>query len=129
MYEIMATKTFEEQFSNLEIKAKTGKLNKNNMILLKKYCHCIFKMIENPFDNSLGTSPYSVFTNWLTKANKKKTICYHSYLENHTSRARRIYWYFDNNKIKILGIANHPKSSKEMPKFNNLAKESILDKE
>lgn len=129
MYNIEITKTFEKQFKTLEKRASSGKLNNNNYKLLKKLSHCLFKLIENPYYASLNTSPYKPMSIWLSKVSATKVICYHSYIENHTSSAKRIYWYFESNIIKIIGVALHPKeNSNELPKFKDLAKESLIYK-
>ena len=66
----------------------------------------------------------------LSKTLSEDAVCYHSYLENHTSSAKRIFWYFYNETtIKIVGVSPHPKeNSNELPKFKDLAKENLIYK-
>lgn len=128
MYSIDVTKDFKKQFKTLERRAGNGRLNEKDISFLKKYSHCIMNLINNPFYSGLNTSPFNPLSKILSKIVKEKIICYHSYLENHTSSAKRIYWYFtDNTTIRILGIAKHPKeNSNELPRFKDLSEEDFV---
>ena len=122
MYNIEISENCKKQFVKLEKKAQTGDLSKSEMILLKRFCRCIFRMIENPYDSVLRTSILYSAKSFLKKLNiKNKDNCYHSHLENFSGISRRIYWHPNSeNTIKIIGIFNHLKSVNSSVKFQTL---------
>lgn len=132
MYSLEPTKIIEKQFKRMEDKAKRGALGKRNIELLAKICHCFFHLSDNPSHPSLNTSPYSDkdFNKILKKVAGKEVKCYHSYIENESPSARRIYWYYDSgSSIRLIGIARHPKkgSERDKPKFKDLAEENLSE--
>lgn len=131
MFSLEPTKVIEKQFKKLEDKAKKGSLGDNEKDLLAKIYHCFLHLSDNPNHPSLNTSPYtknSTFNSWLSRmVGNNKVRCYHSYIENESPSARRLYWYYDNGSIKLVGIARHPKkgSEKDTPKFKDLSEENF----
>lgn len=121
MYNIEISESCKKQFINLEKKAQSGSLSKSEMILLKRFCRCLFRMMENPYNSVLRTSILYSAKSFLKKINAKyKDNCYHSHLENFSGISRRIYWHPAENSINILGIFNHLKSVNSSIKFQIL---------
>ena len=93
MYSLEPTKTIEKQFKTLEDKAQKGSLGDNDKDFLAKIYHCFLHLSDNPNYSSLRTSPYTnkKFNSILKNIAGKNVKCYHSYIENQTSSARRLY--------------------------------------
>lgn len=121
MFDIEVLESCKKQFTNLEKKARCGSLNKSEMVFLKRFCRCIFRMMENPYSSVLKTSILYSAKSFLKQINSDGNNFYHSYLENHTGITRRIFWYPEsNNVVKIIGIFNHLKSVNSSVKFQIL---------
>ena len=134
MFSLEPTKVIEKQFKKLEDKARKGSLGENEKDFLAKVYHCFLHLSDNPNHPSLNTSPYtknSNFNSWLSRmVGNNKVKCYHSYIENESPSARRIYWYYDSgSSIRLIGIARHTKkgSEKDKPKFKDLAEENLSE--
>ena len=130
MFQLEITPVFAKQFTTLEQRARDGSLSDNQKDLLAKIYHCFLNLSNDPNYPGLNTRPYSLTSNlrkWLKRTFGKEIKFMHSYLENATSGAKRIYWYYDGGNITIIGIAKHPKMhSTEPPKFKDLAKEEFI---
>lgn len=126
MYDLVITNQFRAQFKTLEKRVRTGSLSSKNMKSLVKYQRCFFKLINNPWEQSLNSSSYEPLRKYVRKVSKRPLECYHSYIENNSrsQSARRIYWYFGSDGLTILGIANHPINKHAVPKFKDLANEA-----
>lgn len=121
MFNVEISENCKKQFINLEKKAKLGNLNKSEMIFLKRFCRCIFKMIENPYNSILRTSILYSAKSFLKQIDTGKENCYHSYLENHSGVTRRVFWYPESeDTVKIVGVFNHLKSVNSSIKFQSL---------
>lgn len=131
MFSLEPTKFIKKQFKTLEDRARNGSLGENDKDSLAKIYHCFLNLSINPQSSGLRTTPYSDkdFNNMLKDMAGKRVKCYHSYIENRGSSPRRLYWYYDNGSIRLVGIARHTKegSERDKPKFKDLAEENLSE--
>ena len=93
-------------------KLQMGHQNGNNSIeeekLYNKWGNALKKLSVNPMYTGLHTHDIDP----LTKRYGMKV--WQSYLENKTSKARRMYWVYgpNQNDITIIGLEPHPEDAK-----------------
>ncbi len=98
----------KEKWDELKKKSKEGTLTKTEADLYSKWGKTMAKISADPFYNGLETHDIEA----LSKRYGMKV--WQSYLENKTSKARRIYWVYGPNKndITIIGLEPHPEDKK-----------------
>lgn len=104
----MGIPEMKEKWDNLKKKHKENTLNKDEEDLYNKWGKAMAKLAFNPFYPGLETHEIDA----LTKRYGIKV--WQSYLENKTSKARRLYWVYGPNKtdITIIGLEPHPEDKK-----------------
>ena len=87
---------------------REGTLKKDDEQLYNKWGNALKKLAEDPFYPSLQTHEIEV----LSKRYGMKV--WQSYLENKTSKAKRMYWVYGPNQkdITIIGLEPHPEDKK-----------------
>ena len=97
-----------ELWTSLQTKYRDGTIGKKDEELYKKWGNALKKLAENPMYPSLQTHEISD----LTRRYGMKV--WQSYLENKTSKARRMYWVYgpDYQEITIIGLEPHPEDTK-----------------
>lgn len=96
------------QWTRLQNGHREGTLKKDDEQLYNKWGNALKKLAEDPFYPSLQTHEIEV----LSKRYGMKV--WQSYLENKTSRAKRMYWVYgpDQKDITIIGLEPHPEDKK-----------------
>lgn len=89
---------------DLEYKCKNEIASKNEKILYEKIRKTLKLLRQNPMYPSLNTHEIKVLSA------KYGFKVWESYIENHKSKARRIFWAYGKNsgEITILSIEPHP---------------------
>lgn len=95
-------------WQNLREKIKSGTANKDELILFKKWKKGMKLLSQNPHHPSLETHEIPP----LSRRYGMKV--WQSYLENHNSRAMRMYWVYgpDHGDITVIGLEPHPEDKK-----------------
>ena len=95
-------------WNDLQSRYRKGTLKKTEEVLYRKWGRALKKLSEDPFYPGLQTHE-------IEPLSKRYGIkVWHSYLENRTSRAMRMYWVYDPNPkvITIIGLEPHPEDKK-----------------
>ena len=97
-----------ELWTELQTKYRNGTIKKKEEELYKKWGSALKKLSADPFYPGLQTHEISL----LSKRYGVKV--WQSYLENKTSKARRMYWLYDpgQQEITIIGLEPHPEDAK-----------------
>lgn len=102
-------------YTDLISRAKTNKLNKDEIKLFKKLSKTISFLEENPLHNSLNSHEIKKLSERYSKILGHSIKVWQSYLENQTPAAGRLFWIYGPTKgiITIIGIEPHPEDQKK----------------
>lgn len=95
-------------WTQLQTQYRNETLNKSDTDLYKKWGNALKKLSTDPFYPGLQTHE-------IPPLSKRYGIkVWQSYLENKTSKARRMYWVYGPNQqeITIIGLEPHPEDKK-----------------
>jgi hypothetical protein len=95
-------------WTNLLEKARSKSLNKDEKRFFEKWSKSLELLSGNPGHPGLQSHEIEDLSR------KYGVKVWQSYLENRVSGARRMFWTYgpDKGKITILGVENHPNTSK-----------------
>jgi len=104
----MGLPEMEALWTGLLAKAQLGKLNADEQAFFDKWTKALVHLSANPKHPGLRTHEIDELTQ------KFGVKVWQSYLENHTSGARRMYWAYgpEARQITILAVESHPESGK-----------------
>lgn len=91
-------------WKKLQICYRNGTISKKDAELYKKWGNALKKLSNDPHYPSLKTHEISA----LSKRYGMKV--WQSYIENHRSRARRMFWVYGpmSDDITVIGLEPHP---------------------
>lgn len=95
-------------WEDLTAKVRKSTASKDDLRLYKKWAKAMKLLAENPNYPSLNTHE-------IPPLSRRYGIkVWQSYLENHNSRAMRMYWVYGPNQkdITIIGLEPHPEDKK-----------------
>jgi len=106
---------FRDFFNDLLNRAKSGKLQKDEIRLFKKLSKTISFLENNPSHNGLCSHDIDKLSERYSKKIGRKIKVWQSYLENNTPAAGRLFWCFGPVKgvITIIGLDPHPEDNKK----------------
>ena len=104
----MGIPEMEALWSQLQSAHRAGTINKKDEDLYKKWGSALAKLAADPMYPSLQTHEIPELSR------RYGMRVWQSYLENKTSKARRMYWVYgpDQKDITIIGLEPHPEDKK-----------------
>jgi hypothetical protein len=104
----MGIPEMQELWNDLQTKHRNGSIGKKEGELYRKWGNALKKLSVDPYYPSLMTHEIDP----LSRRYGMKV--WQSYLENQTSKARRMYWVYGpgHQEITIIGLEPHPEDGK-----------------